>query len=192
MRDIDVRKALHKQALAEHHNDPDSLVLDEFGLNRGAVLADVVVINGTIHGFEIKSDRDNLDRLPRQADAYGSTLDHATLVVHRRHLDRAMGMVPGWWGVILAEEAEGEVCFREVREARPNPGRDSFSLALLLWRDEALAVLDQRGLARGLRGRTRAVLCRHLADFLTLEQLGEVVRTAIKRREGWRVDAPRT
>ncbi|EMS0078485.1 sce7726 family protein, partial [Escherichia coli] len=64
MRDIDVRKAVHAKILRDHHKDPDTLIIDEFTMNLGASRADIAVINGLIHGYELKSKSDNLLRLP--------------------------------------------------------------------------------------------------------------------------------
>ena len=86
MRDRDVRKALHHKVLKEHHGDTNTLVLDELGLRHGVARVDVAVVNGYLHGFEIKSDSDTLDRLPSQVTIYNAVLDRATLVVGEKHI----------------------------------------------------------------------------------------------------------
>ncbi len=88
MRDSDVRKALHSRVLRDHHNDPNTLVLNELGLRHGACRVDVAVVNGSLHGYELKSDMDTLERLPAQVGLYGKVLDKATLVVGARHAAR--------------------------------------------------------------------------------------------------------
>ena len=50
--------------------------------------------------FEIKTERDTLRRLPRQATAYARLFDQCTVVVAERHVAAAMEMLPMWWGVI--------------------------------------------------------------------------------------------
>jgi hypothetical protein len=84
MRDRDVRKALHHTVLKEHHGDTNTLVLDELGLRHGAVRVDVAVVNGHLHGFEIKGDSGTLDRLPSQVAINNAVLDRAMLVVGER------------------------------------------------------------------------------------------------------------
>src|SRR5690242_17854466 len=66
LRDRDVRKALKSKLLREHIADPRTLVLDELGLRHGACRVDIAVVNGSMHGYEIKSDSDTLERLPSQ------------------------------------------------------------------------------------------------------------------------------
>ena len=81
MRDRDVRQALTENLRALHDGAPDTHIRHELGLEHGQVFVDVVVINGELHGYELKSDSDTLDRLPRQVQAYSAVLDKATLVV---------------------------------------------------------------------------------------------------------------
>ena len=47
------------------------MILDELGICRGRVRIDLTVVNGLLHGYEIKSERDTLARLETQADLYG-------------------------------------------------------------------------------------------------------------------------
>lgn len=81
MKDQDVRFAVHHKLLKESHLDPDCLVVDEFSISLGASRADIAVINGVIHGYELKSEYDSLERLPLQIKHYSSVMDKVTLVV---------------------------------------------------------------------------------------------------------------
>ncbi|MDA8118743.1 MAG: sce7726 family protein, partial [Gammaproteobacteria bacterium] len=74
----------------------DTVVLDELGICRGEVRVDVAVVNGEIHGYEIKSDRDSLRRLASQVELYSKVLDQATLVAGERHFDAAAALLPEW------------------------------------------------------------------------------------------------
>jgi hypothetical protein len=47
--------------------------------------------------YEIKSERDDLTRLPGQVAVYGQVLDRATLVVAERHCAAALTLIPDWW-----------------------------------------------------------------------------------------------
>ncbi len=55
VRDRDVRQALHRKVLKEHHGDADTLVLDELGLRHGICRVDIAVVNGYLHGYESKA-----------------------------------------------------------------------------------------------------------------------------------------
>jgi hypothetical protein len=187
MRDKDIREKV-RALVAERHDPKDTLVVDELGLCQGAVRVDVAVVNGSIHGYEIKSDVDTLVRLPGQVVAYSKALDRATVVCGTTHFGKVRVLVPKWWGIMVAESHGGDIILREKRKDRPNPSLDLFSQAQLLWRDEALAALEERELATGLRSKPRRVLWRSLADQRP-EDVGGVVRCALKNRHGWRAGA---
>src|SRR4029077_13805561 len=68
---------------------------------------DVAVVNGALDGFELKSDRDRLDRLARQSEIYGAVFDRMTLVVGPRHERQAARMIPDWWGLERTEPLTG-------------------------------------------------------------------------------------
>ncbi len=118
MKDSDLRTALLRRLTRRHSRDAEALILQELGLRHGAARVDVAVVNGLLHGYELKSDSDSLGRLARQALVYGSVLDLVTLVVGQRHVEEAFSMVPAWWGVQVAEMGpRGGVLFSSVRKA---------------------------------------------------------------------------
>lgn len=186
MRDHDVRTALRELLTVEHAADMSStLLVDELGLC-GESRVDMAVVNGSLTGYELKSARDNLDRLPGQVETYGRVLDYVYLVVADNHLDQARAIVPSWWGVVVAKDGEGGVVLKPRRKARPNPAVDAYSLAQLLWRDEALALLTELGLDAGFRAKPRHMLWERLAQHLELDELRGLVRDTLKARRGWR------
>ncbi|NJL73244.1 MAG: sce7726 family protein [Candidatus Competibacteraceae bacterium] len=187
LRDCDVRDAVHRKVLADHHCEPETLVLDELGLQNGACRVDIAVINGFIHGFEIKSDSDTLDRLPRQIDLYGEVLDRATIVVGERHSDTILHFLPSWWGIKVAERGRrGAVHLHDVRRPCRNSGIIPEAVAALLWSSEAIDILEKYGAARGVRGKRRELQYQRLAEVLPIDILCEEVRLRLKERSGWR------
>jgi hypothetical protein len=192
MRDRDIRDALWLQLEAEHEGDDDTLMLDELSLCHGSTRVDLAVINGEIHGYEVKSERDTLERLEAQASIYNSTLNRVTLVTAGKHFDKTMSIVPEWWGLSLARLKGSAVEIETVRSAELNPSIDPVSLATLLWRDEALAALESVGCARGVRGKSRDIVYGRLADSFRLEDLGLLVRRTLKDRRNWRADRRQT
>lgn len=188
MRDRDVRDALWLRLEEAHAGDGDTLMLDELSLCHGATRVDLAVINGEIQGYEVKSARDTLERLESQAAIYNATLDRVTIVCAENHLEKVTKAVPCWWGVASACQKEGSMQIEELRGARLNPNPDPLSIATLLWRDEALAHLEQRDAARGVRGKGREAVYERLVDILSLEELRPIVRRTLKDRCNWRAD----
>lgn len=187
MRDRDVRKALHSKVLREHHGQANTLVLDELGLRHGTVRVDIAVVNGFLHGYEIKSDADTLDRLPSQVDVYGKVLDRATLVVGERHVEKAKACVPGWWGIkVVCAGPRGGIEFNTVRPVQMNTGIEPLALAELLWRNEVAEILRQRGVPAKVLRQPRGALYNHLANIMPLDELRITIRQQLKARERWR------
>jgi hypothetical protein len=185
MRDREIRAALHSHLSAKHESD--TRYIDELGIC-GTVRVDVAVINGTFSGYELKSDRDTLRRLPNQIELYSMVFDHATLVVgekHYQHLEN-YSLLPSWWGIMVAVETDGVVILEEQRLANWNEGIDPLALTQLLWRDEMLEELSTRNLDFGIRSKPRSFLASVLSKELPLDELRDVVRCRLKTREGWR------
>lgn len=145
------------------------------------------MINGHIRGLEIKADADALDRLPGQVAAYGAVVDRATLIASPRHIARALPLLPEWWGVMSAEQRpSGKIAFRIVRREHANRSVDPLTLARLLWRPEAGAILRALGTSEKHLRQPREDLYRMLVDALPRRVLAERVRHALKVREAWR------
>ena len=73
----------------------------------------------------------------------------------------------------------------------PAPGHDPSTehLARLLWREEALAQLEALGLSKGMKFKPKIVLFAALAEAMTADALSTYVRTCLKSRANWRLDA---
>jgi hypothetical protein len=183
MRDPDIRAELHRRLRRLHEEAEDVRIVDEMGVLTGECRIDVAVINGRLEGF--KSERDSLDRLPHQAEAYGRIFDRLTLVCAERHLEKALATVPGWWGVEVAK-AQGEaVKIIRVRTPRANRALDSRAIAQLLWREETLGALEELGAAKGLRSKPRAALWTALAEEMPARDLRTLVRNRLRARSDW-------
>jgi len=191
MRDRDVRKALHSQVLREYRKQPDTLVLDELGLRHGLCRIDVAVVNGRLHGFEIKSDSDTLNRLSNQLDVYNRVLDRATLVVGVRHADKAAQQIPHWWGIKIAYSgARGAVSILTERSASSNPCVEALAVAELLWRPEVSILLSRIGAPKSILRKPRAWQYKCLVESISLDELRLLTREALKARVTWRGHRP--
>ncbi len=182
MRDIDVRSAMLRRLRSSHADDPSTRIVEEMGIWSGTVRVDIAVINGELSGVELKSDKDKLDRLPSQSALYSRVFDRMTLVVGSKHLEKALPLVPSWWGVILAKWNGETVELEDIRQVDKNPDPDAFLVAQLLWKEEAIALLEANGVAKGWKSKTAAEIHNHLAASLSFEDLSDSVRAALKAR----------
>ena len=177
--DREVRDLL-KRHLVNTHCDSETVILDELGLCQGDVRADLAAVNGELSGFEIKSPADTLARWPKQRRVYSKVVDRAWLVATEKTL--ALAKAPDWWGLIRIVQTPDQLGLRVVRAAQLNPAPDAYSIACLLWRDEAIETLATLDLARGIRSKPRVVAWRRLAEEAPLDHLRAAVRAALKVR----------
>lgn len=169
-------------------NKQPARIFEELGVKHGTARIDIAVINGVMHGYEIKSDLDTLRRLPEQMNEYNAVFDQLTLIVGKHHLYDAINIIPDWWGIIVARvNSNGKVIFHNIRVAENNPVQVKISIARLLWRDEALRILEERNRARGVRSKPRETIYRRLAEVLEMDVLKAKVReTLLISRKDWR------
>src|SRR5688572_19542885 len=123
--DSEIRHALRVRHLRHLSTRADTIIVDELGLAHAKGRVDVAVINGCIHGYEIKSPRDKLNRLDSQIELYRRTLHKLTLVAARKHVPEVLDRVPEWCGVLEVKQgSRGGVSFDVCRDASPNPEVD--------------------------------------------------------------------
>lgn len=175
-----VRESLRQEVLASVPKRAEAVY--EFWVPRSNERADVVVIGAAMLGYEIKTDRDTLRRLPRQVEAYSRLFDRCTVVLADRHLEAALVIVPEWWGVVTILADRTPLSFRVVRSASPNRGVDPETLVRLLWREEARSVISALGADIDPRA-SRASMWQQLLNLLDLEGLKEAVRKALLERD---------
>lgn len=186
-KDADIRRALHAKRLRKIKAQPDTLVIDELGLAHARSRVDVAVINGCIHGYEIKSAKDNLDRLDSQIDIYRQTLQKLTIVAAPKHIESIFADAPDWCGVIAAEQGpRGGISFHVLRNAAANPDIDPVMMAHLLWRDEVIRLLDRAGYAPKDLRRPRKQLYQMLCEAMTLAEIAASIRSFMVQRRTWR------
>jgi hypothetical protein len=191
MNDAKIRMATKQALLAQHMGDAETVIFEELGIQHGHSRIDLAVVNGELHGFELKSDKDSLARLPEQVESYGRVFDRVTLVVGERHLLHALDIVPHWWGIKVARTELGRLKLSDLKHAMSNPSRDPASVVALLWREEALSFLEELGSAEGLRSKPRRDIYSRLLAETDLDILCRRVRTCLRQRTNWRSDATR-
>ena len=185
--DTEIRKAFHNQRLSLHHKCPDTLVIDELGLAHGKNRIDIAVVNGCIHGYEIKSSKDNLSRLAEQLGSYKQCLEKLTIIAAPNHIEAVSQMAPDWAGLILADKGiRGGFKFSSKRRPQKNPSIDLVALSHLLWRKEVIETLRELGIPeREIKG-SRIKLYEQLAKTITTKELTAWIKKHFMYRKNWR------
>jgi hypothetical protein len=182
--EADVRHSLRVEVLAGAA--PSAEAVFEFWVPLSNERADVAVIGTTMDGFEIKTERDTLKRLPRQASAYTRVFDRCHIVLAHRHVDGALEIVPPWWGVQVIDDG---LTFVTLREAEHNRNVDPETLVRLLWRDEAYVALCELGTVPEPRT-SRFRLWEMLLALLDVDSLRRVVRETLLSRDAGQARIP--
>lgn len=186
-----LRNILDKELEKCRNSGHKAEIFEELGVRHGTARIDYAIINGMMSGYEIKSDRDTLERLPKQVKEFSAVFDKLTLVIGKRHLYHAIYIIPDWWGVMIAKvNTDNKVFFQTIRKAGNNQNQVGVSIARLLWREEALRILEERNEAEGVRFKPREFIYKRLADVLDTNTLKEQVISQLISREGWRSDLP--
>jgi hypothetical protein len=189
MTDRLVRSAFHQTVLQWTHHCENTFVINELGIKNGTYRADIAVLNGKIIGYEIKTENDTLSRLPSQAEAYSQIFNEVFLIVAENHLQNALEIVPKWWGIYLIKPlCEETYYFEYIRESQSNLNQDTFSIAQLLWKDEALEIANTVFNCNIKNRSTRKEIYGAISAACKTDNLGEIVIDYLKKRETWRKD----
>ncbi len=107
----------HKVLLGAHSLETASM-LTEFRVD--GCKADTIILNGTSTVYEVKSERDKLDRLQNQIAAYRKAFAKVNVITGGNHLKEVLDSVPEDVGVLLLTD---RYQIKTVREAADAPER---------------------------------------------------------------------
>lgn len=96
-------------------DDPSCVFLSELCVDGFSRRADLVVANGHLAAFEIKSASDKLSRLEGQLECYKRNFEATTIVCSNKHLLGVRKLVQPGIGILTVSE-DGEL--KEVRRAK--------------------------------------------------------------------------
>lgn len=178
LNDADIRGRLSKWLVDQFAHDQSTVVCHEFSVPRPSARADVAVINGRLSGFEIKSDRDSLARLPQQVASYSAVFERVTLVTTAAHLKKATISVPEWWGILVAHPT---LPLKMVRLARINRGLQIEKAMYLLTCAELQDIAKRRRCFDFVKMR-KAQLITCLCQAVSETKLMGEIRSLLKRR----------
>jgi len=187
--DREIRKALHKGKLSELKKKfTETKIIEELGLCQGEVRIDLVAVNGYLHGFEIKSESDDLRRLPTQIEYYNKILDTITIVIGKKHFNKIKEIIPEWWGIIVAEKnlPNKKIILSQERDCKINTKVDAMLLVQLLWKDEVIDILKEKNLYNGLSNKPRKLLWSKLVNEVSIDSLRFYIRSKLQSRNNWR------
>lgn len=137
------KSAVAQKILLGAHSLKTASLVGEFrvGVNK----ADLVMLNGTSTAYEIKSERDKLDRLGAQISSYSEVFSSVTVLCAEKHLEAVLDIAPNYVGVsVLTDRFQ----ISNIRNNVEDPQRTrSSSILDAVTRKEAVMILERIGLS---------------------------------------------
>jgi hypothetical protein len=186
LNDIKVRMLLLNELNSKYGECIDTRIINELGLENGASRVDVAVVNGIMHGYEIKSDLDNLQRLPRQMEYYNRAFERMTIVVGRKYLNEVKEVIPNWWGIKTISSDQSRLV--EIRKGRKVSTQDPVLIINLLWKKELDGLIDHIGLPKSFKKMRKNQLLSLLLKEADFNVIRFYVYSVLKQRENWRLN----
>ncbi|MFF2907930.1 sce7726 family protein [Paenibacillus sp. NPDC057934] len=186
LKDVHVREVLLNELHKTFVESTDTRIINELGIDFGQSRIDVAVVNGILHGYEIKSESDNLNRLPNQMLYYNKLFERMTIVVDQKHFEHVVGIVPRWWGITVVKSVKGKISFSTKRKGRRKTSQDKETLLKLLWKDELENLIDFLGYPKQMKKIKKSELLEIFNAETKLEVIRPFVYNALKNRQFWR------
>lgn len=182
-RDIDLRTSLNSFLIDKFSYDKTTRIVHELNVCYGSARADVAAINGLLHGYEIKSESDTLERLPQQMEQYNKVFDNMTIVCCDNFISQAEKLIPKWWGIYIASYNDSQIIELDIyRKPEKNDNVDAFSISQFLQKAEIIQILIELGADKKISRLPKYVLWEELSKNCPLDLLKDYVRFILKHR----------
>lgn len=138
----------------------DFVIANEFTYNSGERRADLVVVNGHLVAFEVKSHADTLERLESQSSEYSRFFEKTVYVVDEVHVSRVTGLIANQdelWAVQSDERDSATI--RRIKAGKLNDGLSKADLLTHLTKNDLYSFLTQTA------GFSRSRLPRYRSDL---------------------------
>lgn len=175
MAEARLKAAVIDRLLSSKHIDDDAVLISEMTVANWSRRADVVLANGRLWGFELKSEADSLSRLEGQIETFRAHFEKLTIVIADRFFERVLRLVPDGVGVWVAE-SDGLLTERVKTKSVELSSSASISLMTAVELRQLLAGCGSK-CAKATRGQLEAI-----ARDLAPEDLAAAARSAIKAR----------
>ncbi len=186
--DRDIRQVLIESlAHTPDFNNDDTFLISELDICGGINRADIVIVNGKLHGYEIKSPQDNLSRLPAQVLSYNQVFDTMTLVTCDKYLKNSQTEIPDWWGISCISKTKKGLTLKVKRRPKVNKNVSALHLAQLLWKAELIELIyDKTNITKGIKSKTRNQLALLVSEMISRQDISDYVRGVLKNRTDWK------
>lgn len=181
--EVRLKAAIIDRLFDRAHVDDDAVLISEMTVANWSRRADVVLANGSLWAFEVKSELDSLTRLPGQLDTFTTHFEKVCVVCAPRFEKGARALLPDGVGLWVAGD-DGSLRER----VRPRYTRLTKKAAVSLMKaTELRSLLACNGYTRIAEVPRSGLI--ELALQLPASDLASAAREAVKRRHRPRYNA---
>ncbi|GAB3441628.1 sce7726 family protein [Massilia solisilvae] len=158
----------------------DAVLINEMVIANWSRRADLVVANGKLHAFEIKSDFDSLRRLQGQVETYLSRFDKVTVVCTPKFAQLVRDCTESRVEIWCATSQDDGVRLSVYRRGHATPVSNKRVLYGFLHKSELVALLKSED--RDANADMSRSQLEEQADVLSTRRIKEFVLDALKKR----------
>jgi len=156
----------------------DKVITTEISINTslGVKVADVVMSNGHLVAYEIKSELDNTSRLYEQIAGYTEVFDYVYVVYWGRKFSVKTLDLPDYIGAIEAyRDKNNEISFKIIKKAYKNYKLDAKKVAEIMWKSELNYYLRKKSI------KTKTSYCKDKLSELFIQHYSKKEANSILR-----------
>ena len=156
-------------------------IFEELRINNSR--ADLLVVtDGVLTGYEIKSDLDSYSRIQTQIKNYNCFCDYCYVVTGVSHKQGIAERVPQHWGILVVFTLGDKYGIEILRLATKNPRAIITNKIKLLWRRELVNISFRNGLGK-CSGKSRSYIISKLKKYIDENKLSHEITYELFERD---------
>ena len=117
-----------------------------------------------------------------QIQIYNYVFDKITIVIGKSKALKVSGLIPKFWGLIVAKNENDKIILVGIREPKLNRNRNINWLSKKLWRSDIVDILKTKNLYKGRSHYYRDDLLKILMENISLNELRYYIRNVLINR----------
>lgn len=166
----------------KHLNRDDEITF--FEMNVGKSRLDLARINGHSSAYEIKTEFDTLNKLEKQVNDYYKVFEFVYIIIHKKHTNKAMNIVPNECGIIEYKTENGQIIFNYKRKAEKNSKIDSLFQLEVLTKSELIYLAKKNNFSINMSSKSEliSVLNKELNDVKINKYFKEILKNKYQNK----------
>ncbi|NJI85520.1 sce7726 family protein [Shewanella sp. Iso12] len=147
LKEADYKATTINWLFSKGYLEHDAVLINELPVDNFSRRADLVVANGKLHAFEIKSDADSLTRLEGQIETYITFFDKVTVVCSSKFTSKALSILPSEVEILELSYKNNQKYLKIKRRGKVNKVSDCSYFLSFVDKRSLISFLKSRGLS---------------------------------------------